>query len=1137
MDPPKLAVSLRDHVAVVGNDLSINLFSFAAKTMAEAGAIATLAYDVSFLSAELRNLAELIMRMPPPDTVTFSPVALGKIQHWSTECLAMFSEVDGSVTKANKLIRGRARKFQSGIKLSQSEQEECSLAPSDLGFLSTAISRLKWSLMLVFHLGDLALDIKAAMISVRTSSCEGSVFGPSRSDRLSGPRVDLLAGSWRQDKIDTILASHMVQGSVLKLGISATQVIMEQENSQPSEPKDSSEEDFEMVDTPSTLPGSPVYVECENAPEYSCTDIQDPTLPEYNDATGHKRHLNIDAFDEAAASVNLRHNGGDDHLKIKVKSWSPQGVIRQAMSQRGEVPLLPAKGEFAASRHGSQVDTVQTAPMPQRDRALTEYQMQLILLDQQHKKRLLMALQDTMPSPAPARGKTKSVQDLQTQPTLGEQHNKRQTLLKHADYGERAISPPQTPLGPRDNHALQDYDMHLMLLEQQQDRRAITRCGRAVQRSGVPQTAASATELKDPFKNDQIHFRPSEQQQPPPAIGGEHERNSPAVQPAAPALLALTDYHLQLRQLEQQSKVRFRMAAKEQILSAEHVEIDGDLLMDPCPFVCCAEQHSYTQPDLNLPRYGQPSRTRDPASTTLAQACNTLTKQPTPDTQTASAINHRTMAILEKHDLKSEKLDSDTISMLQAATEEQLERFIKAWASSEGAFQQLKPMPSQRDGKSLTTPFKPSLPNWYNAESAQKEDSLSTLPEAAAKQVLRGQLCSSCSRLAKPTPPVGCAETSEQERRLAELQTWVTETLQQGAKNQQAVWIIQPKLAQAAQQWREYAGISAPDRVIKYHQKQLPFTMEACRVMIKRLSNMRQELEHLRAHMQLGNMTKSEQMRLRFMQQEKQTIEQQRKVIEMELRQSEEDQEDVLKYLEGIRKLFQKLGVERQDPRQAEQEQLQVAKQYQAQQQQRQAEKQQRVMKELNPLAQFEADALKKTSDPPTKLVEGFEKLAQKQTEKPLSIGERRGTSAFGGPAYEMELDSEDENAMDEEIAEIQKAKQQQPRLRGLNRIAQLEAIATKRTFDHGCDSVEEVEKRRHANSHFKLLKSRNASFDKICVYDAENGEVAEESSAEAREAGDGEKAEKKLDEEQEAGLKVVEELLREYTTLYDTLG
>ena len=108
---------------------------------------------------------------------------------------------------------------------------------------------------------------------------------------------------------------------------------------------------------------------------------------------------------------------------------------------------------------------------PHCNQTLQEYQMQLILLEQQRKKRMHMAraTQETAsPSVSPPRH-DKAQQNHDLQMMLLEQQKKK-GMLKARAIQESASS----SASPRHNQARQDYELQLMLLEQQKKKRMLT---------------------------------------------------------------------------------------------------------------------------------------------------------------------------------------------------------------------------------------------------------------------------------------------------------------------------------------------------------------------------------------------------------------------------------------------------------------------------------------------------------------------------------------------------------------------------------------------------------------------------------------------------------------------------------------
>ncbi|KAG7001978.1 hypothetical protein G7Y79_00030g065110 [Physcia stellaris] len=421
MDPQKLALSLRDSIAVQGAELSIKLFALTLKVKTESELIGLLAHDVSFLSVVLQNLARAML-----GTAIFSCQALEKIHRWTNQSENIFNRLTGNTSMAEMLVRGRFGSDDGGIELSESEQEETSLTPPQLTAFRADLSGIKTMLMLAYHLGDLAFDTKAELL---------------REHRLShNPNNYVLEGSWSQSKIDTILALNKATRTVLNPILGSKQATMDSEDSNHMCPTDITDE---IVDLPSTLSESPICVERENAPcslRYRRPD-QKPKL-----AHRDEEHVYVPGADS-----------GGSHK-----------ADRRSVNDRVNTALLPDTENSEAldqMSHASQVGNVPAAPLVHEQPALRNYEMELIF-DRQN---MVMVRHEPTPSMAQSPLGNHALQDYQIQLMLLEQQNKKRLLL-----ARQAESTPSMAQRQPGNHALQDYQMQLMLLEQANKKRLLS---------------------------------------------------------------------------------------------------------------------------------------------------------------------------------------------------------------------------------------------------------------------------------------------------------------------------------------------------------------------------------------------------------------------------------------------------------------------------------------------------------------------------------------------------------------------------------------------------------------------------------------------------------------------------------------
>ena len=125
---------------------------------------------------------------------------------------------------------------------------------------------------------------------------------------------------------------------------------------------------------------------------------------------------------------------------------------------------LERKG-FNIENQFKEMTTASTQPS---NHALQDYQMQMMLLEQHHKRLTMKRQKQGFPTPPMQQPNgSHARQDYEMQLMLLERQNKRRLMTERQKQG--LPTPPMQP--PNGNHALQDYEMQLMLLEQQNKKR------------------------------------------------------------------------------------------------------------------------------------------------------------------------------------------------------------------------------------------------------------------------------------------------------------------------------------------------------------------------------------------------------------------------------------------------------------------------------------------------------------------------------------------------------------------------------------------------------------------------------------------------------------------------------------------
>ncbi|KAM0689173.1 hypothetical protein Q7P36_011250 [Cladosporium allicinum] len=220
--------------------------------------------------------------------------------------------------------------------------------------------------------------------------------------------------------------------------------------------------------------------------------------------------------------------------------------------------------------------------------ALQDYQMQLMLLEQQNKKRLLMArqYQDSMTCSPPSTNMQPDVpNDYQMQLRLLEQQNAKR-LLGTRQYQDLMAHPLDAGNNTQPGVPKEDRQMQLRLLEQQNKRRLL----------GTQQEQDSMTHPCGPTVNAGNNMQPAV----PAAVSKLQHETSHACSPPMNASInsgnhALQDYQVQALLLEQQNKKRLLMARQEQDSMARPLDTGNNMQPD-VPAAVPELQHKTSHP-------------------------------------------------------------------------------------------------------------------------------------------------------------------------------------------------------------------------------------------------------------------------------------------------------------------------------------------------------------------------------------------------------------------------------------------------------------------------------------------------------------------------------------------------------------
>lgn len=590
----QLATFLRDDFAILAGELSIKLCSLATKVGTDAEPVNALAQDAALLSSIYRKIGEVMARNYGFSTTIFSHKALDEVQNSARACSLTLIKLNRSIEEASKLTQGRLKLSADGTKLPKDKQTAYDLTQLQTSDIRTEFSEAKYRMLLICHLGDLASDVKIS--SSLITNYHPNDMG---SDLLQGPKRQAMFGS--------ILALQALKSSTSEPPSSPGQSITGPLVAQPSSPAVSLDEDFEIIDTPSTLPGSPVILERDVVePTFSCA-LPDRSLPISIKLNGNKRRLSIDASVELDSNTKPRPMSEgraintmdqvDSHPKVLSEAGSEDETIHalgndqnegwtlleQQENNRAAQPMVseqrdkqhvlgnlqeqnqpqplqgneaPVSQDDCVSREGMK-DEFQAKPPVHS--GISEEQLQL------YKKNLMLTRPRQQITSQPPEG-NHALQDYQMQLMLLEQQNKKRLLMARQEQ-DATRTPPPPPPPPGGNHVLQDYQMQIMLQEQQDKKRLLM----ATQGQNAPR-AAPPPGGNPAFQQMQMMLQ--DQQNREGLLMVEREQNAPCIStPPPPAggnsalqdrQMALQNYETQLRLLNQQHEKRMLMSRQEQ---------------------------------------------------------------------------------------------------------------------------------------------------------------------------------------------------------------------------------------------------------------------------------------------------------------------------------------------------------------------------------------------------------------------------------------------------------------------------------------------------------------------------------------------------------------------------------------------
>lgn len=320
--------------------------------------------------------------------------------------------------------------------------------------------------------------------------------------------------------------------------------------------------------------------------------------PQRRDSLVHVPETTIDRPPSAAVQTP-RINANETAKKAASNGRNVFGKSSQtntsSFAPSNASPTLPAFEPYRTAQTEISAPTVDVGSSVQAKRsnavgnhALQDYQMQLMLLEQQNKKRNLMAKLEQEatkrspprqePEPKPSTGAESAQQDYEHRLRMLEAQNKKRLLMAREE-ADRQMSPREDTKPPKDSELpKQSYERQLMMLEAQNKKRLLMAREEAGKEEAEREEAKRRTPLCEDSKahphaelpkhdyKQQLEMLEAERKQRLLMAREEVESRRPPREDTkrlTDAELPLTDYALQLRLLEINEEKRLLMARQE----------------------------------------------------------------------------------------------------------------------------------------------------------------------------------------------------------------------------------------------------------------------------------------------------------------------------------------------------------------------------------------------------------------------------------------------------------------------------------------------------------------------------------------------------------------------------------------------
>ena len=176
MDGVSIASSIIS-IASAGIQISIKLVTLSTQISSASERVSSIGNDISLTSGVLHQLGELMTQKTTSDGISiFSQGGLETTRTSAAMCERIFSEIEKEFGKASEQLRA-CRKFSGGkIKLSKSEKLKWPFLQPSIDILRADLREAKGTLMLMLQVSTLALSKKMADLNASASSEQADIF-------------------------------------------------------------------------------------------------------------------------------------------------------------------------------------------------------------------------------------------------------------------------------------------------------------------------------------------------------------------------------------------------------------------------------------------------------------------------------------------------------------------------------------------------------------------------------------------------------------------------------------------------------------------------------------------------------------------------------------------------------------------------------------------------------------------------------------------------------------------------------------------------------------------------------------------------------------------------------------------------